>query len=162
MATIHDNQQMRTITKFQCLKSACVGTTKNVISKYDWTEQNYSRAWKRLNAFYKDDYTQIQAFIRKLHKLPPMRSNISKVIRYVIDTVNRHIEGLSRHAKLDGKNVYAVFAVIDKIDTETYKAWEKYRPGLTKANANAGDDNENANNANLNRVEKKKYHHGPN
>lgn len=88
---------------------------------------------------------QVQEFMRKLSKLPHMRPSSSKSIRDIIDTVHKHIHGLKRYITTDNKHPYVVFAVIERMDTDTYRAWEKYRPNLARAKGPEADINENAN-----------------
>lgn len=145
MASMHDNKKVKTIVKFQNLKAACVGAAEGALGEWDLTDENYPKAWERLQAIYEDDYMQVQEFMRKLSKLPQMRSASSQSIRDVIDTVHKHIHGLKRYIDMNEKHPYVVFAVIERMDTDTYRAWEKYRPSLAKRNALEGEPNDNPN-----------------
>ncbi|XP_055306802.1 uncharacterized protein LOC129571056 [Sitodiplosis mosellana] len=146
--TLHENKKVKTIVKFTNLQTACIGKAAGALGEWDLTEANYEKAWERLNCIYEDDYMQVQSFMQELFKLPQMRASSSQSIRDVIDIVHKHIHGLKRYIKMDSSNPYVVFKVIECMDSETYRAWEKFRPSLAKANkaneANA-DDGENAN-----------------
>lgn len=146
LAAMHTNDKVKAVTKFQNLKTACIGDAAGALGEWDLTEANYQKAWDRLQGIYEDDYMQVQAFMKKLNKLPRMKNRSSKTIRNIIDTVQKHINGLKRYVKLDEANAYAVFTVIDRMDSTTYRAWEKHRPTLVKANVQADPQpNENQN-----------------
>lgn len=82
--------------------------------------------------------------MKKLQDLPQMTGSSSKTIRDTIDIVQKHIHGLKRYVNLDDKHPYVVFEVIRRMDPDTYRAWEKYRPTLAKAhNQNALHNEEN-------------------
>lgn len=137
VASMHDNSKVATIVKFQNLKAACVDAAEGALGEWDLTNENYPKAWERLQAIYEDDYMQVQEFMRKLDDLPHMQSSSSKSIRDIIDTVHKHIHGIKRYINVDDKHPYVVFAIIERMDTDTYRAWEKHRPLLAKKNANA-------------------------
>ncbi|XP_031637717.1 uncharacterized protein LOC116350124, partial [Contarinia nasturtii] len=145
IASMHDNKNVKTLTKLRNLLAACKGEASGVVGEWDLLEENYEKAWDRLRSIYEDDYMQVQSFMRKLNQLPPMRNASSKAIRDTIDIVQKHVHGVSKHIKIDEKHPYIVFNVIERMDTETYRAWEKYRPSLAKANANDTDANDNPN-----------------
>ncbi|XP_031637052.1 uncharacterized protein LOC116349652 [Contarinia nasturtii] len=142
---MHDNDKVKTIVKFQNLQAACVGPAKGALGEWDLTDENYSKAWERLQSIYEDDYMQVQSFMQKLAELPQINGSTSKTIRDTIDIVQKHIHGLKRYVEMNDNHPYVVFAVISKMDTDTYRAWEKYRPSLTKAcTANDGTETNNA------------------
>lgn len=139
---MHNNKKISTIVKFQNLKAACKGAAEGALGEWDLTDENYPKAWKRLQSIYEDDYMSAQEFMRKLFKLPAMRTGSSQSIRDIIDIVHKHIHGLKRYIELEEKLPYVVFAVIDKMDTDTYRAWEKFRPSLAKIDVqNEANDN---------------------
>ena len=94
VASMHNNEKVPTITKFQNLKKACIGQAEGALGEWDLTEENYQRAWERLESIYEDDYMQVQSFMQKLEDLPAMCGTSSKTIRNTIDIVQKHIHGL--------------------------------------------------------------------
>lgn len=148
--TLHENMKVKTIVKFQNLKTACIKAAEGALGEWDLTEENYQDAWDRLQSIYEDDYMQVQEFMRKLSDLPQMSSSSSQSIRDIIDTVHKHIHGVKRYINIDEGYAYVVFAVIERMDSSTYRAWEKHRPTLAKAknqelDATIGDDQMNPN-----------------
>ncbi|XP_055314002.1 uncharacterized protein LOC129575099 [Sitodiplosis mosellana] len=135
VATMHTNEKVKTIVKFQNLQTACVGDAVGALGDWDLTDENYAKAWERLQTIYEDDYMQVESFMQKLDALPRMNGTTGKAIRNTIDTVQKHIHGLQRYINMDPKHPYVVFSVISKMDTDTYRAWEKHRPVLAKADA---------------------------
>lgn len=145
VASMHTNDKVKTIVKFQNLQAACISDAKGALGEWDLTDENYLKAWERLKSIYEDDYMQVQSFMQKLSALPRMNGSTSKAIRDTIDAVQKHIHGLQRYIDIDLKHPYVVFSVIGKMDTETYRAWEKHRPSLAKADAERnGIDPDNA------------------
>lgn len=119
---IDKNDKYKPVKKFQFLKAACVGASEGALGEWDLTEENYLKAWERLQSIYEDDYMQIQSFVKKLNKIPVIKNSSSKTIRDIIDTVHKHIHGLKRYVTLDEKHPYVVFTVIDRMDADTYRA----------------------------------------
>lgn len=146
LAAMHTNTKIQVVTKFNNLKTACIGEAAGALGDWDLTEENYDKAWKRLKKIYEDDYMQVQAFMQMLNKLPRMRDNSSKTIRTIIDTIQKHVNGLKSYIKTDDAYPYVVFTVIDRMDTATYSAWEKHRPSLAlaanQAENEAGSDDD--------------------
>lgn len=144
---VHENKEIKAVTKFQALKAACVGDAAGALGEWDITEDNYYKAFQRPTKRYEDNYMQMQAYMSKLMRLPRMKNNSSKTIRQIIDTVQQHIAGADRYIRTDENHPYAVFAVIDKMDADTFRAWEKHRRALLKAKSEqaADDDSDNEN-----------------
>ena len=106
--------------KFTNLQTACIGKAASTLGEWDLTDDDYAKAWNRLQSIFEDDYMQLQSFMQKFFNLPHMRASSSQSIRNVIDTVQKHIHGIKRFVKADDTHPYVVFAVIDRMDTETY------------------------------------------
>lgn len=147
MAGVHNNEKVKKIFKFQYLQTACIGEAKGALGEWDLTEENYEKAWQRLQSIYEDDYMQVQSFMRKLLGIPHMDQASSKSIRDLIDTVHQCVHGLARYIATENIDPFVVFLVIDRMDRNTYRAWEKHRPGLSKPQQNeeagAGSINRN-------------------
>lgn len=141
MAAMHRNKKVKTIIKFQNLQKACIGAAEGALGEWDLTDENYEKAWKRLRSIYENDYMQVQTFMRLLAEIPPMRDSSSKTIRDVIDAAQKHIHGLARYIVLGEKHPYVVFTIISKMDTGTYRAWEKHRAVLAKSSVSNANDN---------------------
>lgn len=141
LASMHNNAKVQTIVKFQNLKAACVGSAEGALGEWDLTEENYLKAWNRLCSIYENDYMQVQSFMKMLDDLPMMRGSSSKAIRETIDLVQKHINGLDSYIDLNKKHPYVVFKVISKMDSDTYRAWEKYRPTLAKNRVHDAEQN---------------------
>lgn len=139
IAAIHNNEKVTTIVKFQNLMSACTDAAKGALGEWDLTNENYLKAWERLQAIYEDDYMQVQSFMQKLAELPRISGTSSKTIRDTIDIVQKHVHGVKQYIKVGDENPYVVFAVINKMDSSVFRAWEKYRPSFTKADATPTD-----------------------
>lgn len=136
-AGVHENNRVKTIFKFQMLQAACVGEAKGALGEWNLIEANYEKAWNRLKSIYEDNYMQVQSYMRKLHNLPRMQNSGSKDIRDLIDTVHQCIHGLSRYIGVEGIDPFVVFLVIDRMDRDAYRAWEKFRPTLKGEGENA-------------------------
>ncbi|RYE12923.1 MAG: DUF1759 domain-containing protein, partial [Sphingobacteriaceae bacterium] len=139
VASIHNDEKIKAVRKFQLLQAACIGTARGALGEWDLTEENYYKAWERLRSIYEDDYMTMQSFMQKLTELPQI-NNSSKSIRDTIDIVQKHMHGLSRYVELGSDNPYVVFAVITRMDANTFRAWEKHRPLLARAHAEHSEE----------------------
>lgn len=134
---LHDNKDVKPIVKLQNLKTACTGAAESALGEWDLIEENYAKAWERLQAIFEDDYMHILQLMRKLNSLPFIKDASSQTIRSIIDTVNKHIYGLNRYMKLDDKHPYIVATVIELMGAEVYRSWESHRTSLAKTKAKA-------------------------
>lgn len=135
--------------KFQLLKTASIEEAKGALGEWDLTEANNEKAWTRLSTIYDDEYMQIQSFNRKLHSVKPMQKASSKAIRQMIDTVHKCVQGLERYYPKEYVDPFVVFLVIDRMDKDTYRSWEKHRQNVLKklpANAEPMDEDAQASN----------------
>lgn len=132
LATLHNKPNVSCITKLRALKKACTRDARGALGEWDLTDENYKNAWAKLNKIYDNHYMQVHQFMRQLRRVPKMNAT-SKSVRDIMDIVQKHIHGVKNHIKQDATQPYAVFAVIDSMDGDTYRAWEKHRPSLAKA-----------------------------
>ncbi|RYE22562.1 MAG: DUF1759 domain-containing protein, partial [Sphingobacteriaceae bacterium] len=135
VAHMHNNEKVKPVTKLQNLQAACIGDAKAALGEWDLTGDNYQRAWDRLLSIYEDEYMQVQSFMQKLANLPQIKSSASRTYREIIDAIHKYIHGLKGCIEMPEAHHHAVFFVIAKMDAATYRAWEKHRPLLAKADA---------------------------
>lgn len=129
---VHDNEHVKPIFKFQYLKTACTKEAKGVLGEWELTDENYAKAWARLQTIYEDDYMQVQSFMRKLYGIPRMQRATSKLIRELIDTIHQCVHGLLSYIPIGNIDPFVVFLAIDRMDNDLYRAWEKCRLSLEK------------------------------
>lgn len=141
LSMMHKNKNIATTTKFSHLKAACIGSASDALGDWQLTNRNYFKAWNRLKSIYENDYMHVESLIRMINDLSPMNNSSSETLGNMINAVQKHINGLKRCIKIDDSNLYAVFTIISKMDSETYDAWEKYRCTLAKADFKANEEN---------------------
>lgn len=140
IAGVHNNESIKAINKFQYLIASCIGEAKTALGEWVLSEENYVKAWNRLKATYEDTYMQIQAFMRNLFGIARIQVANKASIRKLIDDVSKSVNGLSRCMNKEHIDTFVAFLVIDKMDRETYRSWEKHRQMLIKEIAQARGD----------------------
>lgn len=139
LAAMHENKNVKAVTKIRNLQAAMKDNALGVLDEFDVTGEDYFKAWKKLNKVYDDNYMQAQSFMQLLFNLPQLNGSSSKSIRNTIDTVQKALNGLKPYMKGVEISFFAVFLVIERMDSETFRAWEKYRPALCKKRDNPAE-----------------------
>lgn len=142
------NPRLETTHKLRLLIEACRGEAKSVLGDWPIVETNYEKAWEQLCRIYDDKYMQVQALMRKLFSVPSIKEPNTQILRKIIDTVQKCVHGLSQHIDVSGIDAFVVFLVIDKLDKETFRAWEKHRRTQLSANASLSASQMTIENAN--------------
>lgn len=135
VAGVHKNDNIKPINKFQYLIAACINEAKTALGDWNLSEENYEKAWNRLTAIYEDKYMQVKAFMQSLFNIPKMQIASRAAVRQLIDAVAKGVNGLSRCMAREHIDHFIAFLVIDRMDRETYRSWEKYRQMWIRENA---------------------------
>lgn len=131
LSLIHLNDTIPRISKFHYLRAALKDSAALIISSLDFSDENYDVAWQLLCDRYNNRrllvYNHVQAIINIEHGT----QESFKVLRNIIDTVNRNIRAL-KTLKLptDGWDVLIIHLVSSKLDSVTSREWETYRNAL--------------------------------
>ena len=92
-ATIHKNQTLQHVNKFNYLKAELIGNAQTVISGLELTNNNYEVAVKLLQERYGNKQLMLDAHHNKLMELP-VATNTTTKLRATFDTIEKHLRSL--------------------------------------------------------------------
>lgn len=130
---MHDRTDVLITHKWGHLRSSLSGDALRALGKWQDTDDNYEHAWKRLCSQYNDDYMAVQTLIQRLLNVQKMQKASSKALRNILDTVHECISQLGAYVSTKHWDPLIIFLVVDKIDDETRRDWEKHRHSLIKS-----------------------------
>lgn len=145
-AHIHDKTEISIADKWHHLRSSLSGEALRSLSRWDETDENYSIAWKWLCTQYRDKYMAVQTLIEKLLSIPKLSHASRDGLRNIIDTVHECLSQLAVYVSVKDWDPLIIFLVVDKLDHETHKDWERTRRDLNPETPNMGS-NTSLNNA---------------
>lgn len=135
---MHDRIDVLITHKWGYLRSSLSGDALRALGKWQDTDDNYEHAWQRLCSQYNDDYMAVQTLIQRLLNVQKMQKASSKTLRNILDTVHECVSQLGAYVSTKYWDPLLIFLVVDKVDDETRRDWEKHRHSLIKSsNANA-------------------------
>lgn len=128
---IHSNQNMTESEKLSVLMDAIGGEIKKVtLSLY---ADSYTKAWQSLCQVYGSSYKLSQWCIRELLKIQPMKKASTAAICQLIKHADE-CEAMLKRAQIFEKFDEAMaLLVIDKVDPEITRAWERHRTMLAQS-----------------------------
>lgn len=91
---------------------------------------NLTHAWNRLCHHYNDDYMAVQTLIQKLLNMPKMQRASSESLRNISVTVHGCLSQLGAYVSTASWDPLIIFLIVDKLDNDTRKDWEKLRHTL--------------------------------
>ena len=94
-SSVHDNNDIATVDKFNYLKSLLEGPAYRCIQGLPITASNYEGAIELLQQRFGKPQQVISAHMEELLKLPAFTNDKPLSLRYIFDKVNVHIRGLA-------------------------------------------------------------------
>ena len=94
-SSVHDNNDIATVDKFNYLKSLLEGPAHRCIQGLPITASNYEGAIELLQQRFGKPQQVISAHMEELLKLPAFTNDKPSSLRYIFDKVNVHIRGLA-------------------------------------------------------------------
>ena len=94
-SSVHDNNDIATVDKFNYLKSLLEGPAYRCIQGLPITASNYEGAIELLQQRFGKPQQVISAHMEELLKLPACTNDKPSSLRYIFDKVNVHIRGLA-------------------------------------------------------------------
>lgn len=132
-ARIHERTDILITHKWGYLRSSLSGDALRAMGTWKDTDENYEHAWNRLFSQYNDDYMAVQTLIQKL-------LNIPRIHRATSDTVHGCLSQLSRYVSTQSWDPLLIFLIVDKLDNDTRKDWEKLRHSGTQRDETHGSN----------------------
>lgn len=127
---IHENPNMSAALKFHYLQESLRGEAARVRGELGVTEPNYKIVWDRLVERYEDDYLIVHTLIQKMFTMQKLNKASSFGLRRILDNMRDCLGQLEIYFDTKVWNPMLVFLVIDLLDSETVREWEKQRPTL--------------------------------
>ena len=93
--SVHDNNDIATVNKFNYLKSLLEGPANRCIQGLPITVSNYEGAIELLQQRFGKPQQVISTHMEELLKLPAFTNDKPSSLRYIFDKVNVHIRGLA-------------------------------------------------------------------
>lgn len=138
-SSIHNNEQLEPIKKFQYLLAALDGAARKTVTQLKFTASNYVAAWERLKETYEDNYTATRQLMRGLLELPRVKKPSTESLRNIVDSVHYALAQLAHFVEIDNWDHWIAFLVLSRLDARTLHAWESHRSSklcATTAEAN--------------------------
>lgn len=153
-ADMHDRQDVSVTLKWNHLRMSLSGNALRIVGTLRHTDEDYDHAWQRLCHQYNDHYATIQTLIRRMLNLPKMEHASADNLRNIIDTVRSCLCQLNSYISTQNWDQLVILFVVDKLDNDTSKDWERLRRNLTSfSESNAPDSSLNAENDQINEQE---------
>ncbi|XP_062538146.1 uncharacterized protein LOC134206445 [Armigeres subalbatus] len=114
-------------TKLQYLDKALIGEASGILDARIINNNNYEQAWQLLKDRFENPRVIIDTHITGLLTMSPIVKQSYKELRSLIDTCNRHVEGLRfMDQEVDGTAGLIVVKLLSLcLDCETRKQWEQ-------------------------------------
>lgn len=117
--------------KFTLLLEACQGETKNAVAN-----SSYEQALSNLESIYGSSYRQMQYHTRKLMNIKPVSVASAGNLQLFYDEISECEEEIKKCIHESESDHMMTFVVIEKLDKETTRVWERYRLSLAESWAN--------------------------
>ncbi|XP_063923057.1 uncharacterized protein LOC135137363 [Zophobas morio] len=124
--SVHNQQDIPKVQKFQILKGLLKGDALNIISSLEATNDNYDEAWKLLQRRYSNNHIIINTHLKGLFDLPVVSKVNPGVLRNVIDKTRTHLRSLKTLGEpTDNWDTIIIYLINNKLDRQLRDEWEK-------------------------------------
>lgn len=134
---VHNNADVTVARKLDLLSKALVGKATLDTSKLSTTDAQYAVVWERLVDRYEDEYRVVHELVQKVLGMRKLSSPSCHGIRQILDTMRDCLGQLEGYFDTTSWDPLLVFHVIDLLDTDTQREWERVREKKPKK-SNAG------------------------
>lgn len=126
-ADMHDRNDVPITLKWSYLRDSLTGDPLSIIGALMHTDDDYDDAWKRLCYQYDDHYMAVHMLIRKIINMPKLQYASPDALRYMSKNVHSCLTQLGNYISTTNWDQILIHCVIDKLDSETLKDWERSR-----------------------------------
>lgn len=130
-AAVHNNDAMTPDEKLCVLKEAVHGQLNETILSF--YAADYAKAWQKLCDAFDNAYKQAQWCLRKLSTIPPMKQANGVEICSIVTRANKIEAILKQSALMEHFDAIMAFIIIDKLDVDTERMWERHRVALANS-----------------------------
>lgn len=121
------NPTLTAIEKLQYLKTSLTGSAAHLLKNTTLTADNFQKAWDSLISFYENKRLLVNAAMQSLLSLKRMSKESSKDLEQLYSNIiqlYRTFETL--HRPVDTWDDFLVFISVQRLDSESVKAWEHH------------------------------------
>lgn len=122
--SVHDNENISTVHKFQLLNTFVKGEAFDLISHLLVTEENYQIAWDKLCARYNKQQHIANSYIKQFLNVPNVTSINNKTLRHFTDLADEMLRGLDALGnEFQTRDPWLIFILLSKLDDDTKQKW---------------------------------------
>lgn len=137
--TVHDDAGLPVARKFDFLTKALVGQAKIDTRNLSVNDATYADVWQRLVNRYEDDYRVVHELVQKVLSMRKLSAPSCVGLRRILDTMRDCLSQLETYCDIKSWDPLLVFHVIDLLDTETQREWERIREKKSKNEAHTNE-----------------------
>lgn len=127
-ALIHKESSIPTINKFHYLRAALKDSAALIIRSLDFSADNYIVAWDLLCDRFNNKRLLVNNHIQAIFNIETLPKESSKLIRNLIDTVNRNLRSLETlELPTQHWDALIIYIISSKLDPTTSREWETHR-----------------------------------
>lgn len=129
-ALIDEDSRLSNVQKLFYLKACMKGEASNLIKDAENTLEGYKIAWDLLKNRFDNNRIIIQQHVQNILDLPPMNRESAPNLRSLIDKLETNLRSLKALGeKVDDWDTLIIHLMINKLDYQTHKDWEKSLQG---------------------------------
>lgn len=92
--------------------------------------ENFDAAWKKLSEMFGGAYKQTRALIQKFIAIPTIQMPTSDALFELEAKANKLRDQISEHMQNEASDTMLALMLIEKLDKQTKRIWERHRVGL--------------------------------
>lgn len=131
-AAVHDNDDIPRIFKFQHLMSSLKGAAKSDVGEWPQSDAGYEELWARVKQLYMRKYEASMKLLQKFFELPKLERASGYMLQKLCNSTHETVRQLrTLQYPVEYYDLFIVFAIHQRLDPDTSKAWELERPSDT-------------------------------
>ncbi|XP_073963144.1 uncharacterized protein [Choristoneura fumiferana] len=131
---VHNNPSLSKVQKLHYLKSSIAGEAAALLKHVTITEQNYELAWQTLKQRYGNKRLIVNSLLKRLFNQKKCTAQTSSQIKSILDTTTQCLNDLQNlEVSVGDWDPFIVYLVVNRLDSETHKAWEEHSYKSTTA-----------------------------
>ncbi|XP_055902810.1 uncharacterized protein LOC129938987 [Eupeodes corollae] len=125
--TVHKNERLSKVQKFQYLKGLLKGEPEEMIKHLAVTETNYEEALGKLKERYDKPSQVIESLVKTFFDIKRIDSSNATLLRSVVNTFDQVIRGLrALGPRAERRDPWLIALILKKVDSDTHKAWAEH------------------------------------
>lgn len=124
VATVHNNQSLAEVQKFQYLVGLLAGEAASLIKHIPISDATYEEAWSKLNNRYDNKRQIVTSLIKTFLEQPVITYSSFSKLRQLADTSDEVVRGLKALGEeASSRDVWLIYLLTQKLDSETKGLW---------------------------------------